>query len=978
MSKRRVYEFAKELGLENKDLVKKLQDAGLDVKSHSSAVEEEDVKKALSAATPKKPEMKRMPGMVVRKRVDLPPELHKEVEAVQESVSSSDTAVLELKVQPQETQNSASSPAVENLAPALHPAADLSPSIVEAPGHSEQLAYDKARAAVVPADLETVLSPAHSDAAALLPSSVLNSSVAETASSVVPEAQELPSVVVAENAVNSQKSPDSHPVSEVSVAPAPSTGAKVVRMIDRDKLISRIPPRRTFIPGQQSQAPRTGDRAPGGVNRGAPASTGTGFKPRVLGQPPRFEGAPSSTAAPRMGLTERRPESVSSDKDKKKTTKGGADDSRKDKFNKNAPHQRDGRAMFSQSRLRTRATARRAVESSTMPMKESKRVIHMKSDKMTVAELAQELSVKAVDIIRKLMALGSPATINQAIDTDTVTLISQEYGFRVESDVFDEDDILTGEEDRAEDLLPRPPVVTVMGHVDHGKTSLLDAIRSADVAAGEAGGITQHIGAYMVQTTHGQITFLDTPGHEAFTSMRARGAKVTDLVVLVVAADDGPMPQTIEAIRHAQAANVPIIVAVNKIDKPGAKPENIQQALTEFQLVPEEWGGDTMYVKTSALKRTGIEELLDAILLQSEVLELSANPNKLARGTIIEARLDKGMGPRATVIIQEGTLQVGQLIVVGASTGKVRALLNSQGEQVEEATPSMPVEVIGLDSVPNAGDQLFGVSEFEEAKQLIEHRREASRAQALGSKGNGKATLETLYAKLQGGDVAHKELRIILKADVQGSLEAIYDALSKVATSEVSVQVLHRAVGNISESDVLLAAASQAMIIGFNVRPDSKLRQLAERNRVELKLYDIIYNLLDEVKRAMSGLLAPTIQEKIMGRAEVRQVFHVTKIGTIAGCYVQEGKITRAARVRLLRDGVQVFDGKMTSLKRFKDDTKEVTQGFECGIMLDGYADIKNSDVIEAYEIQETSRDISSSPTTHKSSSSGRRSSVSV
>lgn len=583
----------------------------------------------------------------------------------------------------------------------------------------------------------------------------------------------------------------------------------------------------------------------------------------------------------------------------------------------------------------------------TVP-KAIKRVIKL-SDAIQVGELAKRMGIKAGELIKKLFGLGMMATINQAIDIDAATLVAQDFGYEVERvgmEIVEEQ--LEETPDIEENKVLRPPVVTVMGHVDHGKTSLLDAIKQTDVAAGEAGGITQHIGAYHVKLDKGDLVFLDTPGHEAFTSMRARGAQVTDFVVLVVAADDGVMPQTIEAINHAKAAKVPIIVAINKIDKPGANPDKVKQAISDHGLVPEDWGGDTIFVNVSAKQRIGIKELLEMILLQAEVMELKANPDKLAKGTIIEAKLDKGRGPVATVLVQEGTLKVGDPFVAGVHFGRVRAMVDDKGSKVQEAGPSIPVEVLGLPGVPQAGDKFIAVSDEKKAREIGTYRQMKQRETELSK--TSKVSLEDLYSKIKEGEV--KELGIIIKADVHGSVEALTDSLQKLSTDAIKLKVLHGSVGAITETDVMLAAASNAIIIGFHVRPDAKVQALAEEERVDIRLYSIIYEVIDDVKKAMEGLLEPTLKEVVLGRAEIRQVFGVPKAGNIAGSFVTDGKITRSARLRLIRDGVVVHDGKMLSLRRFKDDVKEVQAGYECGIGIENYNDIKTGDVIEVY-IQE-------------------------
>ena len=580
----------------------------------------------------------------------------------------------------------------------------------------------------------------------------------------------------------------------------------------------------------------------------------------------------------------------------------------------------------------------------TVP-KAIKRVIKV-SDVIQVGELAKRMGIKAGEVIKKLFGLGIMATINQSVDIDAATLIAQDFGYEVERvgmEIVEE--MLEETADIAENKVLRPPVVTVMGHVDHGKTSLLDAIKQTDVAAGEAGGITQHIGAYHVKLDKGDLVFLDTPGHEAFTAMRARGAQVTDFVVLVVAADDGVMPQTVEAINHAKAANVPIIVAVNKIDKPGANPDKVKQSLSEHGLQPEGWGGDTIFVNVSAKQRTGIKELLEMIILQAEVMQLKANPDKFAKGTIIEARLDKGRGPVATVLVQEGTLKVGDPFVAGGHYGRVRAMLDDKGAKVLEAGPSMPVEVQGLPGVPQAGERFVVVSDEKKAKEIGTYRQMKQRETELSK--SSKVSLEDLYNKIKDGEV--KELGIIIKADVHGSVEALTESLQKLSTDAIKLKVLHGSVGAITETDVLLAAASNAIIIGFHVRPDVKVQALADEEGVDVRLYSIIYEVTEDVKKAMEGLLAPTIKEVVLGRAEIREIFSVPKIGNIGGCFVTDGKITRGSMIRLIRDGIVIHDGKLASLRRFKDDVKEVQSGYECGIGIENYNDIKTGDVIEAY-----------------------------
>ena len=677
---------------------------------------------------------------------------------------------------------------------------------------------------------------------------------------------------------------------------------------------------------------------------------------RPAAQPPRDTAAP---AAPPVSTDERKGKkrveieisAPAADRGKPGGKKGG--DRKKEVFRKTdlaekrervfEPGPRAGKGKKKQQKERVAEGKKTEI---TTP-KAIKRIIKI-TESITVGELAKRMGVKATDLIRLLMKMGMMVTINHPLDVDTATIVAGEFGYEIENVAIDLEEIIELIPDAPESLEKRPPVVTIMGHVDHGKTSLLDAIRETNVIAGEAGGITQHIGAYDVELNGRKITFLDTPGHEAFTAMRARGAKVTDIVILVVAADDGVMPQTREAINHSKAAGVPIIIAINKIDKPDAKPERVKQELMEFGLVASEWGGDATMVEVSAKKRLNLEELLEMILLQADVMELKANPNKPARGTIVEAKLDKGRGPVATVLVQEGTLKMGDYCVVGVHSGRVRAMQNDRGEKIGDAGPATPVEVIGLSGVPDAGDIFVAMKDEKHAKEIATMRQIKQREAELAK--HSKLSLEDLYKKIQSGEV--KDLNVIVKGDVQGSVEAVGESLRKLSTDAVRLNVIHSAVGAVTETDVNLATASNAIIIGFNVRPEVKAQTLAEKEGVDIRLYNVIYDAVEDVKKAMEGLLEPTFKEKYLGRAEIREVFSVPKVGNVAGCYVQDGKMLRNAQVRLLRDNVVVYEGKMSSLRRFKDDVKEVATGYECGIGLENYNDIKNGDIIEAFEME--------------------------
>lgn len=588
----------------------------------------------------------------------------------------------------------------------------------------------------------------------------------------------------------------------------------------------------------------------------------------------------------------------------------------------------------------------------TLPPKERKIKIY---ESIQVGELAKLMGVKASEVIKKSLQLGMPLTINQSIDADTAAILADEFGYQVEKGTIEEELLLQYIPPSPEELKPRPPVVTVMGHVDHGKTTLLDAIRKTDVASIEAGGITQHIGAYMVTLDDGRkITFIDTPGHEAFTSMRARGAQVTDIVILVVAADDGVMDQTREAIEHARAAGVQVVVAINKIDKPNANPERVKSQLAELGLVPEEWGGDTLVANISARNKIGIEDLLELVLLQAEMLDLKAAYDRPARGRVIESKLDKGKGPVATIIIQEGTLREGDPFVCGLTYGKVRAMFDSYGNRIKEATPSTPVEILGFEELPSAGDDFIVTEDEEKARKIAEYRQRKARETEAAQV--AKISLEKLFEKLKEGEL--KDLKIVLKADTQGTLEALKSSLIKLSTEKVKVSVIRAGIGAITESDVLLASASDAIVIGFNVKPNSQAKEVAKKEGVDIRYYDVIYHVLEDIKKAMAGLLEPKYEEVITGVAEIRTTFKISKVGVVAGCYVKEGVINRNNQVRVIRDGVVVYTGKIASLKRFKEDVKEVPSGYECGIKIENFNDIKEGDLIEAFELKAVAQEL--------------------
>ena len=637
-------------------------------------------------------------------------------------------------------------------------------------------------------------------------------------------------------------------------------------------------------------------------------------------------------------------ETLGSERAERMQQKGG-----KEKFRNS--NQRRGNMTFSNKRKQDEAERMRRLQ---LEIAKKAPVKVQIPDEISVGELASRMKKTGAEVVKCLMKNGVMASLSQLIDFDTAAIIAEEMGCKVEKEVVVtiEEKLIDVHEDKPEDLVPRAPVVVVMGHVDHGKTSLLDTIRNTSVAAGEAGGITQHIGAYQVQVNGKPITFLDTPGHEAFTSMRARGAMITDIAILVVAADDGIMPQTIESINHAKAAEIPIIVAINKIDRENANPDRVMQQLTEYGLVPEEWGGQTICCKISAKKHIGIENLLEMVTLTAEMEELKANPNRAGQGTVIEARLDKGRGPVATLLVQNGTLKQGDIIIAGTAVGRVRTMMNYKGARLTEAGPSVPVEIAGLSEAPTAGSPFFAVADERMARELVEQRKAEEKAKAAAPV--QKVSLENLFDQIQAGE--RKELALIVKADVQGSVEAVKASLEKLSNDEVNVRVIHGGVGAISESDIMLAASSNAIIVGFNVRPDAAARDGAVRQNVDMRMYRVIYDCIDEIEAAMKGMLAPKYREVVLGHAEVRQTYKVSGIGTVAGCYVQDGKIVRACSVRVVRDGIVIHEGQLASLKRFKDDAKEVAENYECGMTVEKFNDIKEGDIIEAFTMEEIPR----------------------
>ena len=952
----RVEDLAVELGLSNKDIIQHLREIGVQAKSQKTVVDAEDVdrlKAELKESSAPRKEVRRVTdsGVIVRRRR-------------KKSKKSEPEAPETPEVQEEEAESPSEAAAEAAPAePVMEEAAVVSAETPEEAAQEESPEKPAAKASKRTKDSKPkvrVIAPAQAEPPAEEP--VAEAPVAEEAApEPAPESAPEP-----EASTPSEESPVEEAAAEEAPEATPekteepeAEAAKAAAAEDEDE-----PKKKKKKKKREPEAPKVKI-----ISMPDPAEVQARETARAMSEPARrpprpggrFNGPAGGRPAPGTPPgTSPLPDPLVSDGRSKK--KKGKKDRRVVEF---STAQKDGQVnrfeetAFPQGRKGRKKKGRRQMQQKieqplAQPMKAAKRKIKF-DETIRLADMAHQMGVKAQDLIKALFGMGVMATINQSLDLDTASLLAGEFGYEVENVSFDEQTFLAPiEEDKAEDLKPRPPVVTIMGHVDHGKTSLLDAIRLTNVTDGEAGGITQHIGAYHVNTDRGEIVFLDTPGHEAFTTMRMRGAQVTDIVILVVAADDGVMDQTREAISHSKAAGVPIVVAVNKIDKEGANPDNVKRELAEQGLVPEEWGGDTIFAHVSAKQKVGLDELLEMVLLQAEVLELKANPDKAARGHIVEAKLDKGRGPVGTMLISEGTINQGDSFVCGVQFGKVRAMFNDQGKKLKTAGPAMPVEIQGFDGLPEAGDEFFVVEEEKMARRIAQSRAMKKREKILSAK--TKVTLESFLASRPDDEA--QTLNLVLKADVQGSLEAVTEALNKLSTDEVKINVVHGGAGAITESDILLAGASEAIIIGFNVRPNLKVKEIAEQEGVEVRFYDIIYKLVGEVKDAMSGMLAPDIEEVYLGQAEVRQTFSVPKVGTIAGSFVADGKITRTAQVRLLRGGVVTYTGQVTSLRRVKDDVKEVAKGYECGIGLEKFNDIKAGDIIEAFETKEVARTI--------------------
>ncbi|MHB8827976.1 MAG: translation initiation factor IF-2 [Syntrophales bacterium] len=921
MSKKRVYELAKDLGLENKELISRLEKIGITGKSHSSALEDSELERIqaeLLSREPKEIVEKRIKSGVIRRRA-VP-------SAADDSVAGEESAEAKKDIPPAEIERpvEAAAAPVEESAPQepVQQEPVQQEPVQQAPVRTSIYRHEPLRGVIRRPPAPPANVPPRSEAVATEPAAVVESRVSPAAATEHSEKQ------------------DKREARAVSADPEKAASEGVVKRTHKEEVPTGHTPSAEARKHAFEQRPAPSPARPSQAPSKEPFRKG--------------ESAPMPPAA-RFGKPGKPVETV--DKLKKKGGVGKApfevlmseEVPRKKPFLKKLtdkkglpidPEQQERRPKWREEKKP--APVKMKKTQITTP-KAIKRRIHV-DEAISVGELAKRMGIKASEVINKLIGLGLMLTINQSVDIDTAALIAADFGYQVEASQGEHEEITQRVADSPEKLKLRAPVVTIMGHVDHGKTSLLDAIRQTNVIDGEAGGITQAIGAYRVNINNRDIVFLDTPGHEAFTAMRARGAQVTDIVVLVVAADDGIMDQTVEAINHARVAGVPIIVAINKIDKPGADPGKIRQTLTEYNLLSEEWGGETIFCEVSAKQKIGIEELLEMIILQTDIMELKADPDRPARGVIIEAKLDRGRGPLATVLIQEGTLHEGDAFVSKTEFGRVRALVNDQGKKISAAGPAMPVEVVGFSRVPQVGTEFICVEDEKKARSIGQYwiRKERERDLSVSS----KVTLEQLYQRILEGV---KELKVIVKADVQGSVEALGEALSKLSTADIKLKIIHSSTGTITENDVMLASASDAIIIGFNVRPDARVAELAESEGIDIKLYDIIYNAIADIRAAMEGLLEPVYKEVVQGRAEIREVFRVPKIGAIAGSFVLDGKIVRSASLRLIRDGVVVYEGKISSLRRFKDDAKEVAAGFECGIGIEGFNDMKAMDIVETY-----------------------------
>ncbi|NWF53847.1 MAG: translation initiation factor IF-2 [Syntrophaceae bacterium] len=936
MVKVRIHELAKELKMENKDLIKLLEKMGLAVKSVQSTLDDSDVERVKNQISLSKKEgivEQRVKPTIIRRRVmkeepapePPPPPPKEEGKPV---VEAKPPVTKKEEVKPPVVRKEAKPEAAKIVAEA--------PAEVRAE-------MTLPRAEEVKAAPETIAVPVAP--AAPSPEAKGEEKMVEGPEGIKPSSPaEIPAKPqAAEPKVEAAVPPAGKPAAVPAEKPKPpEKPPKPKKKYEPAKIIERpsVPPPALVREREISPA----ERRPAGPP-----------KPPIILQRPASP-APARPAPP-TAITEeergRRKKKLKKDVEVLEEGKPGrvrVISTKKRAFKEYDAHRDEPVArpfVFEREPKQRVVTRTKMAKPEITVPKAIKRKIRI-SEAILVGELAKRMGVKVSEVIKKLMGLGLMVTINQAIDADAASMVAADFGYEVEKTALELEDLIEEREEKAEDLQPRPPVVTIMGHVDHGKTSLLDAIRQTNVTAGEAGGITQHIGAYTVDVDHRKVVFLDTPGHEAFTAMRARGAKVTDIVILVVAADDGVMNQKVEAINHAKAAKVPLIVAINKIDKPNANPERVKQNMTEYGLVPEAWGGDTIMAEISAKQKIGLQELLELILLQAEVLELKANPNRAMTGTVIEAKLDRGRGPVATILVQDGTLHVGDSFVCGTYFGRVRAMINDRGEKMEEAGPSTPVEVIGFSSVPQAGESFVVVTDEKKAKELAAQRTQRQRELELAK--SSRVTLEDFYKKMKKGVV--KDLNLILKADVQGSIEALTEALGRLSTEAVRVNILHSSVGAINESDCMLASASEAIILGFGVKMEPSAQGVAEQEKIDIRFYTVIYDAIEDVRKAMEGLLEPIYEKRLAGKAKVIQLFNISRGGVVAGSMVFEGKILRGSKAHVVRDGKTVHEGEIATLKRMKDEVKEVVSGFDCGITLEGFQDFQLNDVIESYVVE--------------------------
>ncbi|WP_373501500.1 translation initiation factor IF-2 [Desulfococcus sp.] len=941
MAKIRVYELARELNLKNKALLEKLSEMGIVVSSHMSSLEEEAVTRIKAYVRDKKPgtmERKRVQPTVIRRRrrPEADEQTPREAESHADDGQAPEAVAPPAAATPEPVhEETIEAVAIQKESEAVPPITDAEPPAY-APKAEADLPAPEARAV-----------EAETDAAAAEPAVDTPPPPGVSLKKEAPEAPEFEETALPEidEAIAAPEVEADRPAPELSDETDTSDGAETDLDPKSKKKKKKKKKKKdaTDMPAKIISLPAKAEEEPPGPNQVDDLPQQQAPDIPVPAAPP------TEKFTPKVVEKEAAATDDEGDKKKKKENRWA-----KKKITFNKKEVIEGDALYAKTKGKK---GKKGAKAKPVPQQKTqittpkaiKRRIKI-DETIILSDLAKRMGIKANEMIKKLMMLGVMVTVNQTIDFETAALVASEFEYEVEKARFEEDTVLNLDmEDDPEKRVGRSPVVTIMGHVDHGKTSLLDVIRKTRITEIEAGGITQHIGAYNVATERGQITFLDTPGHEAFTSMRARGAMVTDIVVLVVAADDGVMPQTIEAINHSRAAGVPIIVAINKMDKPGADPDRVLRELADQGLTSEDWGGDTIFVRVSAKQNQGIDELLEMILLQAEVLELKANPDKHAKGYVVESKLDSGRGPVATILIQEGTLRAGDPIVCGIHYGKIRAMLNDRGVQVDEAGPAIPVEILGLSGVPNAGDEMLVLEDDKSAKQVSEHRLQKHRALELAK--TSRVSLEKLFEKMQEGEV--KDLNVILKADVHGSIEALSESLTKLSNEEVTIRIIHAATGTVSESDISLAAVSNAIIIGFNVRPSAKVQTMAQEEHVDMRFYNIIYNVIKDVKDAIVGMMESKFEERVLGLAETREVFHVPKVGTIAGCYVTSGTIKRGQRIRLVRDGVIIHEGKIASLRRFKDDAKEVQSGYECGIGIEGYNDLKVGDIIECFYLEE-------------------------